>query len=695
VTALIHDIEEAFARKKVATLVTMDIQGAFDTVLRNRLVLRLREQGWPNHLARWAGSFMSGRSARVRYQDTLTSSSPLECGLPQGSPVSPILFLLYTEPIYRLGNPQGRFGYADDTAILSIADTVDETTAMASGAIDEMVRWGATNGVSFDSKKTEVMHFSRSKLRTAPAVRHGDIEKHPEPALRWLGIWLDSGLSFRIHVEKWAAKAQAVAYHLRGLTNIKHGRLPAAVRSAVRACVEPVLLYGAEAWYPGTTRPQWSQPTKDLPSSNQHLIQRMTKAMNQSMRAILPVWKTTPTAALHRESGIPPVAQLLEARRLRFSARLKSLDEAHPLVSRTRPPSQPAYHDLIKRRYQAQAECSFRTRLRRTDELLAPCARPKLIQQCFNQEQMPPLQTASKKETTDAFLRWMQSLDPLTLVVYSDGSLSPQGAASYGFTIHQGNFPVLDGSGRLGPAEVFDAEAAGALEGLRAALTLEDSATQDIIVCLDNLAAATCLRGTPSDSSQDVFLEFQALAASHRATQVRWVPGHTDIPGNERADKLAKAASLLPEPEGTRPTLTYLRKIARQNPKEAFETWWSTAAPKQYKRLNLKASTGCPPELELRRAGLHRLLAARSLHGDFAVYHERFDHGDAHLVCSCNRGKVLDHIFYCRKVPLRHRTRLAPSPNAAAVNLAIENDFTKFIELSKASAFFGKIWARY
>jgi ribonuclease HI len=694
VTALIHDIEEAFARKKVATLVTMDIQGAFDTVLRNRLVLRLREQGWPNHLARWAGSFMSGRSARVRYQDTLTPSSPLQCGLPQGSPVSPILFLLYTEPIYRLGNPQGRFGYADDTAILSIGDTVDETTAMASGAIDEMVRWGATNGVSFDSKKTEVMHFSRSKLRTAPAVRHGDIEKHPESALRWLGIWLDSRLSFRIHVEKWAAKAQAVAYHLRGLTNTKHGPLPAAVRSAVRACVEPVLLYGAEAWYPGTTRPRWNQPTKDLSSSNQHLIQRMTKAMNQSMRAILPVWKTTPIAALHRESGIPPVAQLLEARRLRFSARLKSLDEAHPLASRTRPPSQPAYHDLIKRRYQAQTESSFRTRLRRTDELLAPCARPKLIQQCFNQEQMPPLQTASKKETADAFLHWVQSLDPLTLVVYSDGSLSSQGATSYGFTIHQGNFPVLGGSGRLGPAGVFDAEAKGALEGLRAALTLQDSATQDIIVCLDNLAAATCLRGTPSDSSQDVFLEFQALAASHGATQVRWVPGHTDIPGNEQADELAKAGSSAPEPEGAQPTLAYLRRIARQKPKEAFETWWSTYAPKQYKRLNLKATTGCPPELSLPRAALHHLLAARSLHGDFAAYHERFDHIDARLVCSCNRRKAPDHIFYCRKVPPRHRMRLAPSPNAA-VNLAIGKDFTKYIDLSKDSAFFGKICPRY
>ncbi|CZR48750.1 uncharacterized protein FPRO_03929 [Fusarium proliferatum ET1] len=178
-----------------------------------------------------------------------------------------------------------------------------------------MVRRGAANGVSFDTKKTEVMHFSRSKLGL-PAVRHGDAEKHPESALRWLGIWLDTGY-----------------------------------RSGPR---------------------------------------RETKSV-------------------------------------------------------------------------------FRTRLRRTDELLAPCERPKLVQRCFHQEQMPPLQMASKEKSTGAFLHWVERLGPAPpWVVYSDGSLSSEGAASYGFPIHQNNVPIFDGSGRLGPAEVFDAEATGALEGLKA-----------------------------------------------------------------------------------------------------------------------------------------------------------------------------------------------------------------------------------
>ncbi|SCV61190.1 uncharacterized protein FFFS_15759 [Fusarium fujikuroi] len=56
-------------------------------------------------------------------------------------------------------------------------------------------------------------------------------------------------------------------------------------------------------------------PAYEGSAINQQTLQRMSKAMNQVMRAILPVWKTTPITILHRESGIPPVVQLLEENR--------------------------------------------------------------------------------------------------------------------------------------------------------------------------------------------------------------------------------------------------------------------------------------------------------------------------------------------------------------------------------------------
>lgn len=77
VASLVHDIEVALSQQKVATLVTMDIQGAFDTVMRNRLILRLRQQGWPTALVKWVASFMQDRAASIRYQDITTPSTTM------------------------------------------------------------------------------------------------------------------------------------------------------------------------------------------------------------------------------------------------------------------------------------------------------------------------------------------------------------------------------------------------------------------------------------------------------------------------------------------------------------------------------------------------------------------------------------------------------------------------------------------
>ncbi|PZR61209.1 MAG: hypothetical protein DI537_52575, partial [Stutzerimonas stutzeri] len=467
--------------------------------------------------------------------------------------------------------------------------------------------------------------------------------------MRWLGLWLDRRLSFKFHVDEWSAKARRVANLLKGIANTKHGPLPRAVRRAVKACVEPTLFYGAEAWYPGEVAPSVANPNRIVSTQVKHLVLRLDKVLRHAVRAALPVWKTTPIPAMHREAGTPPAHIALAAQQIRFSAGLKSLDGRHPLVKRAsrKPPRARHTRNPSSTR---RVKPTFQSRLQRTDQLLPKCHRPALLPRRYSDTEASPLQTANKAETAGDFLEWLGTAAAATLIVYSDGSQLPNGAVGFGFAVHRDEQTLVQGSGRLGPSEVFDAEATGALEGLRAALRLGDTRSA-VVVCTDNLAVASCLRGNPADSSQDKFTKFQELATLHGNVQVRWIPGHTNIPGNEEADGLAKAGCLQPEPPEAMPSLAHLRRLARQESRDAFKAWWSTEAPESYKTLNLEATTSCPPELALPRATLHTLLAARSRHGDFADYHERFNHDDARLDCSCGRRKAPEHPFYCRKVP--------------------------------------------
>ncbi|MGH7965947.1 MAG: ribonuclease H family protein [Candidatus Binatia bacterium] len=400
------------------------------------------------------------------------------------------------------------------------------------------------------------------------------------------------------------------------------------------------------------------------------------------------MWKTTPIPALHRESGIQPATLLLDAQRSRFAARLKSLDEAHPLARRTT--TKPVIRG-VKRACQS-SQGAYKTRLERTAQLVPDCPRPQLLKHVHTTTRL--LQTRNKEETAARFLKWLQSHQEDLLVVYSDGSQLSSGASGYGYAVHQHNATVHEGSGRLGPAEVFDAEAVGALEGLRAAVNLPEAEHHSIVVCLDNLAASSCLLGTASDSSQQAFLSFQDISATHGNVSVRWVPGHTNIPGNDQADALAKAGCELPKPADAKPTLAHIRRMAKKRSKEAFQSWWQQNAPERYKELNLGATADCPKELLMPRPILHHLLAARSHHGDFADYHERFNHDTARITCSCGRRKTPSHIFYCRKVAPRHRLRLTPSAYVA-IHQAIGKDCEKFTNIAKESSFFRNICPQY
>ena len=87
------------------------------------------------------------------------------------------------------------------------------------------------------------------------------------------------------------------------------------------------------------------------------------------------------------------------------------------------------------------------------------------------------------------------------------------------------------------------------------------------------------------------------------------------------------------------------------------------------------------PELSLQRRQLGFLLAARPHHGDFADYHERFNHETAEIYCPCGRRKSPTHLFYCRNIPRSLRPRLASVPEAA-IRKYLSSSFKTFVKLA-------------
>ncbi len=102
VAKLTHEIEKVFQNQEVLTVLAFDIKGAFDRVLKAWLTKRLWEQNILITLIRWVASFLKERTVAIRLDGQTAKQEVIEIGVPQGSPVAPILFMLFTAPLFKL-----------------------------------------------------------------------------------------------------------------------------------------------------------------------------------------------------------------------------------------------------------------------------------------------------------------------------------------------------------------------------------------------------------------------------------------------------------------------------------------------------------------------------------------------------------------------------------------------------------------
>jgi hypothetical protein len=320
---LVEKIFEAWRGGRVLSLVTFDVEGAFNGVHPAVLEGRLRERCVPEIMVKWIRSFCEQRTGNVvvgNYTSALAQIA--HAGIPQGSPLSPILYVFYNANLVegRIGIEGGSLGFIDDFTAWRTGATCAETTRkLQLEVVQPAAQWARESGATFEADKTGFIHFQKrpSDTEDLPALHFFGKNIAAQEKVKILGVILDAKLSMKAHIDKVIQGATKKCLAIRRLKGMR----PKQMRQLYKAVIAPTIDYAASTWF---ARGRWGM---------QDHITRLNRVQRLGAQAIIGAFRTVSTAVLQDEAGIEDVESRLAWRTARHALDIRSLPGAHPLCS--------------------------------------------------------------------------------------------------------------------------------------------------------------------------------------------------------------------------------------------------------------------------------------------------------------------------------------------------------------------------
>ena len=219
-----HDMQAALDAGHESRVISLDFSSAFDRVNHRALLSKVRSIGIGGRFHQVLSEFLKDRRQRVTVDGCFSSFSPVVSGVPQGSVLGPLLFIIYTSDMW-CGIESNMVAYADDTTIYATIPSPQDRQRVANVLtrdVSRILSWCDRWGMKLNPSKSHSMVISRSRT---PLPVHPDIVVNEVPipncsSLKLLGVTFDPKLTFELHLRSLASSVSCKVGLLRKCSRI-------------------------------------------------------------------------------------------------------------------------------------------------------------------------------------------------------------------------------------------------------------------------------------------------------------------------------------------------------------------------------------------------------------------------------------------------------------------------------------------